>query len=265
MVGVAECSETGTYKLFLDREYLTERVAGILQVRRVRPAPLSTLTATAALWGVTQCATSSCYSQPTAQCPILSEQTGREFGFLLRSPGLSSIMCVSFWTAPPPMSSGYSRSGCERLQQVYLSIADGEVSWLRNLVLCLINHCTVSSSLSMKGLNKQKTTHTHTHIHTHTHTLSSPTAQVHLRWASDLSAEREHAESDGSAEEDLGGGENNERDISPYISVAVGPAAGVTTVAEKSKHAQWRETFFLNVRQAPCCAPSFSRKGRSRV
>lgn len=32
MVGVAEGSDTGTYKLYLDEDYLRERVAGILQV-----------------------------------------------------------------------------------------------------------------------------------------------------------------------------------------------------------------------------------------
>jgi hypothetical protein len=71
--------------------------------------------------------------------------------------------------------------------------------------------------------------------------------QVHLRWATDLPSEPEDKsdESDQSA----GSQQQDGKDISPYITVAVGPAAGVTSVAEKAKHAQWRETFFLNVRQ----------------
>lgn len=37
-------------------------------------------------------------------------------------------------------------------------------------------------------------------------------------------------------------------DVSPYVTIAVGPAVGITSVAKKSQQAAWRETFFLNVR-----------------
>lgn len=73
--------------------------------------------------------------------------------------------------------------------------------------------------------------------------------QVHLRWATDLPSESEAEAEQSSSEDDREREqEKQEKDVSPYVSVSVGPAANVTSVAEKSKHAQWRETFFLNVR-----------------
>jgi len=78
--------------------------------------------------------------------------------------------------------------------------------------------------------------------------------QVHLRWGTELptrSIEETEDDSDDSAgggDDDVSRGNDEEKDISPYLSVSVGPAAGVTRVAEKARHAQWRETFFLNIR-----------------
>jgi hypothetical protein len=46
-------------------------------------------------------------------------------------------------------------------------------------------------------------------------------------------------------------------DVSPYVTIAVGPAVGITSVAKKSQQAAWRETFFLNVR----CFTIMGRRG----
>lgn len=90
--------------------------------------------------------------------------------------------------------------------------------------------------------------------------------QVHVRWAvgvpvaqeddeegSDMDADKDADEDEDKDDSKKGGGKKKDHgsstgDISPYVTVGVGPAVGITSVVEKSQQAQWRETFFLNVR-----------------